>query len=79
MEKLSNFLSLNKRDFIKGLFMAVGGAAIGLIYSTIQAGSLTFDWPTIGKAALTAAISYLMKNLFTNSQDQLGKKDPVKE
>jgi hypothetical protein len=72
--KQSSFLSLNTKDFIKGLLLAVLTTVITIIYNSLQAGDLTFDWKSIGTTALTTALAYVMKNLLTNSNDQfLGK------
>jgi len=71
----STFLTLNTKDFIKGLMVAVLSAVITIVYNTIQIGSLDFDWKTIGLTALTSAIAYIMKNLFTNSTGSLLKKE----
>ena len=72
--KQSSFLSLNTKDFIKGLLLAVLTTVITIIYNSLQAGDLTFDWKSIGTTALTTALAYIMKNLLTNSNDQfLGK------
>jgi flagellar biosynthesis protein FliQ len=73
----SSFLTLNTRDFVKGLFIAVITAVITVVYTTIQTGTLSFDWKIISTTALSAALAYIMKNLFTNSNDQLLKKDPA--
>jgi hypothetical protein len=66
---------LNTADFIKGLLMAVLSTVITIAYQTVEAGSLVFDWKTIGTMALTSALAYIMKNLLTNSQVQLFKKE----
>jgi hypothetical protein len=47
--------------------MAVLSSVITVVYQTVEAGSLVFDWKAIGTMALTAALAYIMKNLFTNS------------
>lgn len=75
MQKLSSFLRINIRDFAKGIIIAMLGAVIGLITATIEQGSLTFDWPVIGKTALLAALTYLTKNLLTNNKDEFLAKD----
>jgi hypothetical protein len=66
--KTSSLFSLDFKDLGKGLLVAVGGAAIAAIETSIQAGSLTFDWKAIGGVALAAGLSYLVKNLFTPAQ-----------
>lgn len=73
--KSSNFLSLNAKDFAKGLIMAVIGAVWGIVEPLINSGSIAFDWANIGKYALIAAIGYLFKNFLTNSKDQFAKKE----
>lgn len=64
---MSTFLNLNTSDFIKGLIMAVLSTVITVVYQTVEAGSLVFDWNAIGTMALTTALAYIMKNFFTNS------------
>jgi len=71
----STLFTLNTTDFIKGLLMAVLSTVITIVYQTVEAGSLIFDWTAIGTMALTTALAYIMKNLFTNSQGQLFKKE----
>jgi hypothetical protein len=66
----STFLNLNTTDFLKGLIMAVLSTVITIVYQTVEAGSLVFDWKSIGTMALTTALAYIMKNLFTNSAGQ---------
>lgn len=70
----SGFLTLNTQDFIKGLIVAVLMAALQIVYSTLSAGSFTFDWLAILQAGVTAGVAYLMKNLFTNQEGQFAKK-----
>ena len=72
---MSTFLNLNSSDFIKGLIMAVLSSVITVVYQTVEAGSLTFDWKAIGTMAITSALAYIMKNLFTNSTGKLFGKE----
>jgi hypothetical protein len=71
----STFFNLNGADFIKGLLMAVLSSVITVVYQTIEAGSLVFDWKAIGTIALTSGLAYIMKNLFTNSTGKLFAKE----
>ena len=71
----STFLNINLNDLGKGLILAVLTSVMTIIYTTVQSGSLTFDWKLIGTTALTSAIGYLIKNLFTNSTGQTFKKE----
>lgn len=70
--KSSKFLQLNVADFAKGLILAVIGAVLALIKVSVEAGSLNFDWPTIGKYALLAGLAYITKNLLTNTDGEFG-------
>ena len=63
----SSIFTLNSSDFLKGLIMAVLSTVITVVYQTVEAGSLVFDWKAIGTMALTTALAYIMKNIFTNS------------
>jgi hypothetical protein len=75
MKTVSSFLTLNVTDFVKGLLMAILGAMAAIIMATIDAGSLTFDWAAIGKAALLAGAAYLTKNFLTNNKGSFLAKD----
>lgn len=71
----SPFLNIDFNDLGKGLILAVLTSVMTVIYSTVQTGSLSFDWKLIATTAITAALGYLMKNLLTNSKGQTFKKD----
>lgn len=76
MEK-SKFLGLNWKDFAKGLFVALIGAFLGAITEILNAGKMP-DIDTLKTAGITAlavGVSYLLKNLLTNSNDQILKKE----
>ncbi|HEY4326400.1 MAG TPA: hypothetical protein VGN20_20620 [Mucilaginibacter sp.] len=66
--KTSSLFTLNWNDLGKGLLVAVGGAVIGAIETSVKAGSLTFDWKSIGGIALASGLAYLSKNFFTPAQ-----------
>jgi len=73
----SKFLTLNVRDFFKGLVVAVITAILTFAYEALQAGTL-FEMESIkkvGMVALAALIAYLIKNLLTNSQGEILTKD----
>ena len=63
--KTSSLFSLNLSDLGKGLLVAAGGAVITAVENAMKAGSISFDWKTIGGVALAAGLSYLGKNFFT--------------
>jgi len=66
--KTSSLFSLDFKDLGKGLLVAVGGAVIAAIETSIEAGSLILNLKAIGGVALAAGLSYLVKNLFTPAQ-----------
>ena len=68
--KSSSFFSLGWSDLGKGLIMVVLGAVFGVIQGSINAGSFAFNWTDIWHASLAAGITYLAKNILTNSSDQ---------
>lgn len=61
----SNLYSINWRDVINGLVMAVLAPVVVIVQQSIALGSLTFDWKLIGLAALGGAVGYVIKNFFT--------------
>lgn len=62
----SKFASIDLRDIAKGLIVAIGSAVVTVIQSTLSAGSLTFNWKTIGTVTLAAGVSYIGKQFFTS-------------
>jgi hypothetical protein len=71
--KKSNFLSLNLRDFFKGLVLAVITAVMTSAYELLQAGTL-FDKESlkkVGMVALAALLAYIIKNFFSNSKGEI--------
>ena len=61
----SNFLSLNWKDIVKGLLMAVLTPCILIIQQSLDAGNLVFNWKQIGMAAIAGGLAYLVKNFFS--------------
>lgn len=75
----SKFLSLDIKDFIKGLIIALITAILTFLIDLLQIGS-SFDavqWGRLIIAVVVAFLSYLLKNLFSNSKDQLLTKEPI--
>jgi hypothetical protein len=76
----SKFLTLDWKDFSRGLLIAFLTAVLTGVINMLDAGAL-FTWATIKPvliAGISAALSYLVKCLATNSQDQLLKREPVR-
>ncbi|MBK9389952.1 MAG: hypothetical protein IPN68_07085 [Bacteroidetes bacterium] len=71
----SDFLHLNSRDFYKGLIVIILCTFITGIYQVIANGGV-LNWETLKPVVIAAAgagISYLTKNLLTNSQGDFMK------
>jgi hypothetical protein len=75
---MSNFLNLNWADFGKGLIVAVLTVVVAGIGDIVATGGFPTgaQWKGIGLAALSAALAYILKNLFTNSQGQFLTAEP---
>ncbi len=69
----SKWLTLNQKDYIRGLIVAAGTAGLTVIGTSLNAGALPTKPQLIqaGTAAVAAGIAYLTKNLFTNSSDKM--------
>jgi hypothetical protein len=74
----AKFLSLNERDVIKGVVVTAFTSILTASLTYLNSGHVpnTADLKTIGIAGASAGISYLIKNLLTNSKDELGKVEP---
>ena len=68
----SKLLRLNRKDFIKGLWVTIICALITGVYQVIASG-FPITWITLKPviiAAIGAGVSYLTKNLLTNSDGE---------
>ena len=67
---MSDFLKLNSKDLLKGVIVAVLAVICSSLSVILEAGGLPTveEWAGIAKVAGMAALSYLLKNLFTNSK-----------
>lgn len=71
---MADLFQLNYRDFVKGLLVAVLSSVLTLVYTTIQSGSLAFDYKQILLVAVSSGLGYVLKNLFSDNQGRfLGK------
>jgi hypothetical protein len=71
----SKYLRLNARDFLKGLIVVVICTLVTGTYQLIASGGVV-NWFTIKPvviAAIGSAVSYLTKNLLTNSKGDFMK------
>lgn len=74
----SKFLTLDWTDFSRGLLIAFLTAILTGIINILDTGAV-FNWITLKPvfiAGISAALSYLLKCLATNSQDQMFKREP---
>jgi hypothetical protein len=74
----SKFFTLNWKDLGRGLFIAFLAAIITGVINILDNGAL-FTWLTLKPvliAGISAALSYLLKCLMTNSQDVMFKREP---
>lgn len=55
--------TLQLRDFLKGLLLAVLSPIVPIIIQSISKGVFTLDWALIKTIAIGAFSAYLMKNL----------------
>jgi len=77
----SPFGKLNVRDLINGIVVAFLTAALTGLIQILDAGGLptTEQLIVAGKSGLVASLAYLLKNLVSNSQGEMGVREPVKE
>jgi hypothetical protein len=74
----SKILTLDSRDILHGLLMAFLTALLTGIIEMLEKGAV-FDWITIKPvliAGISAALSYLLKSLASNSRNQLFTREP---
>lgn len=74
----SKFLTLDWKDFSRGLLIAFLTAVLTGVINILDTGAV-FTWVTMKPvliAGISAALSYLLKCLTTNSQDQMFKREP---
>lgn len=79
--KKSNLLNINWKDALKGFIVAVITAILAAVYTGIQNNTFPVtwaDWRTILIAGCGAGISYVIKNVFTNSDDKFLKPEKKK-
>lgn len=71
----SDFLKLNAKDFFRGLLVAVLTASLIGLQPIIDRGALPTlgELKAIGIVGLSAGVAYLVKNLVTNSKDEMLK------
>lgn len=72
---MSDLFTLNWKDFLKGLVIAILTPAVLIIQQSIDLQVWTFNWKQISMAAIAGAVAYLLKNMLTNSEGKFLAKD----
>ena len=75
----SKFLTITRKDIIRGILIAFMTAVLTGIIDMLDTGTLInwFSLKPIIIAGVSAALSYLLKCLLSNSKDQLFTREPV--
>lgn len=74
----SKLFTIDTRDLVNGIFVAFLAAVLSGIISILDNGAV-FNWITLKPvliAGTSAALSYILKSLATNSHNQLFTKEP---
>jgi hypothetical protein len=74
----SKFLTITVKDITRGILIAFITAILTGIIDMLDTGAV-FNWLTLKPviiAGVSAALSYLLKCLFSNSRDQLFTREP---
>jgi len=74
----SEFLTISAKDVSRGILIAFMTAILTGTIEMIETG-LVFNWITIKPviiAGVSAALSYLLKCLMSNSRDELFRREP---
>lgn len=69
--------TLNVRDLLRGLLLAVISAVLTALLPLLEEGNFDFNWRAILGVAATTAASYLLKNFLERSKIVIT--DPPKE
>jgi hypothetical protein len=70
----SKFGKLDFKDWLKGLYLAVAAPVLGSLIDALNNGNFNFTWAFFQPYVFTglgAAFAYILKNLLTNSKDEL--------
>ena len=75
----SKLYTIDTRDVMHGIFIAFVAALLTGVIDILDNGAV-FTWVTIKPvliAALSSALSYLLKSLLSNSRNELFTREPV--
>ena len=71
MNYFTKFGTIKLSDFWRGLIVAIATTPLTIIYQSVSAGTLIFDWKVIVTTAIAGGIGYLLKNLATGEGGKL--------
>ena len=63
--KQSKLFSINWRDVLRGLIMAILTPVLTLITNSVEHGELTLNWHLVYLSAVGGASAYILKNFLT--------------
>jgi len=74
---MSNFGTLNWKDIVKGVVVAILTVVVAGVSTSLNAGAFPSlaELQQLGLMGLAAGVAYLFKNVFTNSQGQTFTKE----
>jgi hypothetical protein len=75
----SRLFTIDARDLINGIFVAFLAAVLTGVIGILDNGAV-FTWDTMRPVlitAISAALSYILKSLATNSHNQLFTREPI--
>lgn len=74
----STQFSLNWKDGLKGLIVAIITPVFTILIDSINQGHLNFNWKAIGVTALAAGLAYILKNFLSPGQVVIHNEDIAK-
>jgi len=75
VKQTSSLYSLNTKDILRSLLIAVATPVLAAIATSLNAGEIKINWQSLLQIGISAAAAYLIKNFFTPSEVVLDKKD----
>lgn len=70
---MPGLFKLGWQDLVKGAVVSVLASVLTIVLDILNTGA-SLDWKVVGTVALTSFVSYLLKNLGTDSNGKLGGK-----
>lgn len=67
----TNLWTVKLSDWQRALVIAIISGPLGIIYDSVSAGSFTFDWKAILRAAILGFFAYYGKNFVTGTNGKL--------